>query len=374
MPTLADIVRVLETVAPPGAQASWDNSGWQVGDPAEAATGVVVALDVTHAVVDEAVARGANLIVTHHPLVFPKLTRVVAGAGPSGLAYRLARAGVAHYALHTNLDASPGGVSFALAERLGLRDVRVLHPLTESLFKLVTFAPPSHAAAVREALARAGAGEIGRYTDCAFSSEGTGAFRPEAGADPFTGTVAGMLETAPEVRVEVQLPRWSLARVVEALRAAHPYEEVAYDVYPVVQPETRYGYGALGTLPEAMPREAFLAHVCERLETSAVRATEAAGPIHTVAVCGGSGHDFLPDALRARADAYVTADVTYHRFFDALGADGRPRLLYVDAGHFETERHTEAMIVRLLQTAHPALGVHRTATRTTPAAPFVRPA
>ncbi len=374
MPTIADIAHALETWAPPGSAQSYDNVGLQVGDARRTVDIALIALDLTPAVIDEAVERGATLIITHHPLLFRPLRRLTAGDGPGSLALRLAEAGIALYAAHTNLDAAPAGVSFALAETLGLTEVRFLDPLPEQLYKLVTFVPADHLDAVRTALADAGAGRIGDYEACAFAHPGTGYFRPGPGASPFTRTAPGELAETPEVRLEVEVSRWDLERVRQALMMAHPYEEVAYDVYPVLQPHTRAGLGAIGTLAEAEPLAAFLQRVAERLEAGSLRYAGAPDAlIRTVAVCGGSGSDLIRRALQAGADAYVTADVTYHRFFEVLDPDGLPRMALIDAGHYETEAVTERLLLHHLRERFPTVQWHRTTTRTSPMRTFVPP-
>lgn len=370
--TLGDVAAALEAWAPPGSAQSYDNVGLQVGDPARPLHAALIALDVTPAVIEEARALEADLLITHHPLLFRPLRQLTPATSPGGLALRLAEAGVALYSIHTNLDAAPGGVSFALAEQLGLEDVDFLEPLAESQLKLVTFVPEAHQAGVQEALARAGAGRIGAYEACAFATPGTGYFRPRDDARPFTGTPSGTLEAAPEVRLEVQLPRWRERAVVRALQAAHPYEEVAFDLYPVQQPARNAGLGAVGTLPEPMPLAALLRHVAERLGAGSLRyAGLPEASVSRVAVCGGAGADLIGRALAAGADAYVTADVTYHRFFEVADAEGRPRMALVDAGHYETEAVTESLLQAWLRERFPAVAWHRTQSRTSPMQTFV---
>ncbi|GIV58344.1 MAG: Nif3-like dinuclear metal center hexameric protein [Rhodothermaceae bacterium] len=370
-PTLREIAAALEAWAPPGSAQSYDNVGLQVGDPDRPVERALVALDMTPAVLEEARSAGAQAIITHHPLLFRPLRRLTPEDFVAALALRLAEAGVALYSIHTNLDAAPGGVSFALAERLGLTDVRFLVPAEETLYKLVTFVPRTHLDAVRTALAEAGAGRIGDYEACAFTTPGTGYFRPGPGANPFLGQAGGPLEAAEEMRLEVEVARWDLDRVVRAMKAAHPYEEVAYDVYPVLQPATQTGLGAVGRLPEPEPLEAFLTRVAERLQAGSLRyAGDPTARIATVAVCGGSGSDFTRQALRAGADAYVTADVTYHRFFEVLDTEGRPRMALIDAGHYETEALTEDLLRQWLAERFPSVTWQRTRTRTSPVRSF----
>lgn len=372
MPSIRDIAGALEAWAPPASAQSYDNVGLQVGDAGRPVERALIALDLTADVVAEAERRGATLVVTHHPLIFRPLKRLTSGGGPGGLAFRLAERGIALYSAHTNLDAAHGGVSFALARQLGLGDVRFLQPMPDVLYKLATFVPQAHFEDVREALAEAGAGRIGDYEACAFAQAGTGFFRPTEAASPFTGTQAGELERADEIKIEVEVARWELGRVVAALKAAHPYEEVAYDVYPVHGPSTRHGMGALGRLERPMPLADFLARVAERLEAGSLRyAGDPGADVQTVAVCGGAGSGLIPDALRAGADAYVTADVTYHTFFDVLDGDGRPRMALVDAGHYETERVTEALLQSWLAERFGAVEWLRTERRTSPVETFV---
>lgn len=371
-PTIRDVARALETWAPPGSAQSYDNVGLQIGDPARTVERALLALDLTPQVVEEARALGATLIITHHPLLFRPLRAVTTASFVSGLALRLAEAGIALYSIHTNLDAAPGGVSFALAEQLGLQEIRFLDTMDEALYKLVTFVPATHADAVREALARAGAGRIGAYEACAFASEGRGYFRPLEDASPFIGTADGALETVAEWRLEVEVARWDLKATLAALQAAHPYEAVAYDVYPVQQKTTRAGLGAIGRLEAPEPLADFLGRVSTRLEAASLRyAGDPEARIETVAVCGGSGSDFTRRALAAGADAYVTADVTYHKFFDVLGADGRPQMALIDAGHYETEAVTERLLQTWLRARFPDVHWNRTSHRTSPVQTFV---
>ena len=371
-PTVRQIAEALEAWAPPGSAQSYDNVGLQVGDPERPVRRALLALDLTPAVLEEARTLEAELIITHHPLLFRPLRRLTPDSLVSSLALRLAASGIALYSIHTNLDAAPGGVSFALAAHLGLRDVQFLEKMGQALYKLVTFVPASHFEQVREALAEAGAGRIGNYEACAFATRGTGYFRPGDMARPFIGE-PGKLESAEELRLEAEVARWDLPRVLAAMRAAHPYEEVAYDVYPVEQPYTRAGLGAIGRLEKPEPLRDFLQRVAERLQTDSLRYVgDPDAPVETVAVCGGAGADLIGRALAAGANAYVTADLTYHRFFEVLGNDGRPRMALIDAGHYETEALTETLLATWLRQRFPMVDWKRTTVRTSPVQTFIR--
>lgn len=372
VPTIHDIADTLERWAPSGSAQSYDNVGLQVGDAARKVSRAVIALDCTCEVVEEAQAKGAELIITHHPLLFRPLKNLRAGSGPGGLALALAEAGVALYSIHTNLDAARGGVSFALAEQLGLENIDFMDDFPDALYKLVTFVPRAHADAVHEALAEAGAGSIGDYEACAFRSGGQGYFRPGEAANPAIGEAGGAMETVDEVRLEMEAPRWIIGRVVGALRSSHPYEEVAYDLYPVEQPYRNAGLGAVGMLPEAEPLEAFLQRVAKRLGAESLRyAGEPTAEVQRVAVCGGAGSSFVAKALNAGADAYVTSDVTYHTFFDVLDARGRAQMAFIDAGHYETEAITEELLRGYLEERFSSVEWVATKTRTSPVRTFV---
>jgi dinuclear metal center YbgI/SA1388 family protein len=372
MPTIADIASALETWAPPGSAQDYDNVGLQVGDASRPVETGLLALDATPAVLEEAHRVEADLVVTHHPLLFRPLDGVTADGYVSSLALRFAEAGVGLYSIHTNLDAAPGGVSFALADRLGLTDVGFLDGYEDTLYKLAVFVPEDAFDAVREALAEAGAGQIGDYEACAFAVEGTGFFRPGDDTTPHIGTAGGGVESAQERKLEVEVARWALGDVMAALDEAHPYEEVAYDLYPVKQKNSRAGLGALGRLPDPEPLSDFLARVADRLDAGSLRYAGADdAPVEQVAVCGGAGSDFIGTARGAGADAYVTADVTYHEFFDVLAPDGAPEMALVDPGHYETEALTEALLRDWLTERVAGATWHRTDARTSPMKTFV---
>jgi len=371
-PTIADIADALEAWAPPGSAQDYDNVGLQVGDASRPVDTAVLALDATPAVLDEAERLDADLIVTHHPLLFRPLDGVTADGYVSTLALRLAEAGVGLYSAHTNLDAAPDGVSFALADRLGLTDLGFLDGYEETLYKLAVFVPEDAFDPVRQALADAGAGRIGDYEACAFAVEGTGFFRPGENTNPHIGAAGGGVESAQERKLEVEVARWNLGTVLAALDEAHPYEEVAYDLYPVHQTNSRAGLGALGHLPDPEPLSAFLDRVASRLEAGSLRyAGDDAAPVERVAVCGGAGSDLIGTARGAGADAYVTADVTYHEFFDVLAPEGPPDMALVDPGHYETEALTEALLRDWLAERFPAATWHRTDVRTSPMKTYV---
>lgn len=373
-PTVAEIAFVLEEWAPPGTAQSYDNVGLQIGRPTQTVRKAVIALDCTPAVVQQAKDWGADLVITHHPLLFRPLDTLTDAGLVSATALALAESRIALYAAHTNLDAARDGVSFALAHALGLEDIRFLQPLDEEVLqKLVVFVPVEDADRVRRAMADVGAGRIGAYEGCAFETRGTGHFRPTTYADPHIGTAGGGPEQVDEVRIEMEVASWRLPAVLEAMRDTHPYEEVAYDLIPVKQPYRDAGIGTIGTLPTPEVLSRFLSRVSDRLKTPALRYVgDELTRVRTVAVCGGSGSEFTRTAIRAGADAFVTADITYHRYFDALGTDGMPRIALVDAGHYETEVVTEGMLREYLFDRFRAVEWRVASAPTSPVRTFVR--
>lgn len=328
-----DIIAVLEDFAPPWLAEKWDNPGLLVGNPAQEVSNVLIALDVTPSVVDEAVSMGAELIVAHHPLIFQPLSVLRTDDSLGCLLAQLIRHDIAVFAAHTNLDAVAGGVSDVLAARLDLRDVTVLSPVGERLVKIVVFVPEGYVEQVRAAMTEAGAGHIGRYSHCTFGAMGTGTFKPLAGTNPFIGREGELTYTA-ECRLETIVPEQLLPRVVTAMRRVHPYEEVAYDLYPLLNRVENTGLGRLGRLPSPVSLADFARQVARTLAVPAVKVAGDKPSISLVAVCGGSGGDLVARAAAVGADVLVTGDVKYHAAQEAIARG----LAVIDAGHFATEQ------------------------------------
>lgn len=366
MTTIQTIASALENWAPASTAESYDNVGLLLGDPSKVITRGLIALDLTPAVVAEAIELKAELIVTHHPPIFKPIRAVTTTDFVGSMLLQLAEQGIAVYASHTNLDSARGGVSFELAERLGLRSNRFLSPASGSVQKLVTYVPVENVDEVRTALAAAGAGRIGAYEHCSFSSSGTGTFRGGKGTNPSIGD-AGNLETVDEIRLEMEVERSRVSRVINTLKQAHPYEEVAFDVFDSVKPSTQTGLGVIGSLPKPEGLFDFLERVRIALNCESLRFTGSSDEqIQTVAVCGGSGGSLIGDAIRAGADAFVTADLTYHRFFEVLNPNGLTRMALVDAGHYETEAFAEELLASRLSRIAPDVRWEATGYKTSP--------
>lgn len=328
-----DVQHILESWAPREIAWERDNVGLQIGDYNKRVHKILIALDVNDEVVLEATKKKVDLVITHHPLFFRPLKSITSGDRVSEIALRLIQNDIALYAAHTNLDFTRGGVSFALAEKLGLKNVTFLAHVPDHLRKIAVFVPVEYVDKVTEAMASAGAGIIGNYDHCSFRAEGSGTFRGKEGTKPFLGEV-GKFEKVSEVRVEMIAPKWKVSDIIRAMRAAHPYEEVAYDVYLLDNESANYGMGAVGNLPHEMALKKFLQTIKDQLGIPSLRYVgNFQQPIKSVAVCGGSGSDLMDVAIRRNADAFVTADVKYHAFEAARG-----NIALIDAGHFETEQ------------------------------------
>lgn len=364
---VSDILKFLEEWAPAASAQSYDNVGLQVGRPSAAATRCLVALDLTPAIVDEAIKGGFDVIITHHPLLFKPLSAVTDQHFVSGLALTLAENRIALIASHTNLDAARNGVSFRLAQELGLSNVTFLAPLEGHVKKLVCFVDVEAAESVREAAHLAGAGQIGDYSHCSFSHGGTGQFKPGASTSPSIGTPSGNIEKVSEVRIEMEVTSWNVQNVLAAMKKVHPYQEMAYDIYPVEQPFRNAGIGAIGNLSREESLGAFLQRVGDSLGTKSLKYVgDEHRLVKRVAVCGGSGSDFISLAKRQGADVYVTADFTYHRFFETINLDGSFSMALVDAGHYETEQMTEDLLVETLTERFPSITFQKTSHKSSP--------
>jgi len=348
-----EIINAIEAFAPPVYQESYDNSGLQVGNPAEEVTGVLISLDVTEAIVNEAINRGCNMIVVHHPLLFSGLKRITGRTYVERIVRLAIKNDIAIYAAHTNLDNVYAGVNAKIAEKLGLVNTRILAPKAGVLSKLYTYVPADAADTVRNALFGAGAGGISQYSECSFNTTGTGTFRASENANPTIGTAGGDREQVSEIKIEVLVSAHTEAAVLQALRSSHPYEEVAYELIPISNRATEIGSGLIGSLPTAMAETAFLSVIKTQMKADCIRHTELSSKhISKVALCGGSGSFLLRDAMAAGADIFITADYKYHQFFDAEG-----KIIIADIGHYESEQYTSEIFEAILKKKFPNFAV-----------------
>ena len=358
---LHELTSCLESLAPLGYQEAYDNAGLLVGAPDKEVQQALISLDCTEEVVEEAIRLGCDLIISHHPIVFKGLKRFNGSNYVERVVIKAIKHDIALYAIHTNLDNVANGVNGKIAERLGLKNTRVLQPKGGLLNKLVVFVPVNHAEAVRSALFAAGAGHIGNYDQCSFNLEGYGTFRAGEDANPFVGN-PGERHRENEARIEVVYPANREQTIIKNLLDAHPYEEVAYDVYRLQNAHPTVGSGMIGQLEEELSEGDFLRLLKTRLSAPVIRHTALTGKmVQRVAVCGGAGGFLLGQAIRAGADVFVTADYKYHEFFDAEG-----KTVIADVGHFESEQFTQQLLLEFIQKKFPTFAVRLTGIDTNP--------
>ncbi|MBR9859871.1 Nif3-like dinuclear metal center hexameric protein [bacterium] len=359
--TVGEITQYLETIAPANYQESYDNSGLIVGRKSDEVKGVLVSLDCIESTVKEAIERNCNMIVAHHPIVFGGLKRFN-GANYVQKTVELAiKHDIAIYAIHTNLDnVLHLGVNQRIAEQIGLKNLRILQPKAGHLRKLVTYAPHESKELVLNAMFDAGAGHIGNYSECSFSSSGEGTFKGNEDSNPTVGKKEER-HTEAESRIEVILRAEQVSKVLKALNAAHPYEEVAYEIYAIENADQEIGSGMIGELPESKTEADFLKHLKDSMELNTIRFTAQNREIKRVALCGGSGSFLLPQAKSQKADAFVTADFKYHQFFDA-----EDQILICDIGHYESEKYTIDLLKEVLSKKFSTFAVLKTEGDTNP--------
>lgn len=356
-----DIVSFVEELAPLSYQESYDNSGLILGDMQMEVSSVLLSLDVTPEVVAEAIKLGANVIVAHHPVVFTGLKRLTGSNYTEQSVILAIKNNVAIYAAHTNFDSIKSGVNSAIAAKLGIKNPEILRPLAGALIKLVTFAPAASAEKVRVALLEAGAGHIGNYDSCSYNVEGYGTFRGDHNTNPYVGE-KGKIHTEPEVRIETILPKAIQGKVLSALFGNHPYEEVAYDLYPLNNTYSGVGSGMVGDTDKPEEPLEFIKRVKRAFDAGCIRYTRLPGKkVRRVAFCGGSGSFLLKDAIAAKADAFITADFRYHQFFDA-----EDRILIADIGHYESEQFTIDLFYDYLSKKFPTFAVFKSKIKTNP--------
>lgn len=340
---IKDIINFLEEWAPPSLQESYDNSGLILGDRNAETASALITLDVTEEVIDEAIANNCNLIIAHHPLIFSGVKKI----GKSHWVDKCIRKAIKHdiniYAIHTNLDNIVSGVNQKIAEKIGLKNLEILSPKSETLLKLTVFVPAGNEKKLLSDLFEAGAGEIGNYDHCSFQLSGEGTFRPNESATPVIGE-KGKDEMVKEIRTEVLVPTYKKGQVLHAMRSAHPYEEVAYYLSELVNQNQEVGSGMIGTLKEPLKPGAFLNHLKNSMDLQVVKHTKLLKKeIQKVALCGGSGRFLLERAIATKADVFVSADFKYHDYFEA-----NDDIIIADIGHYESEVFTKELIYERL--------------------------
>ncbi len=342
--TVNNVTAYLEGKAPLSFQESYDNAGLTTGNPEWTVSGILITLDITEEIIDEAIRHNCNLIISHHPLVFSPLKKLTGSTWVERTLLKAIKNDIALYAAHTNLDSMlQNGVNTKICEKLGLRDTQILDPVRGNLRKLVTFVPTAHAENVRLAIFEAGAGHIGNYDQCSYNLDGKGSFRGSEDTNPFAGE-KGTLHFEEETRIETVFPAHLQAGILRSLLKAHPYEEVAYDIYPLENTYPLAGMGMTGSLVDPVDENQLLLKLKDIFEVSVIRHTKLLNKkIKKVAVCGGSGSFLLKKAMAAGADIFITGDMKYHQFFDHEN-----KIIIADIGHYESEQFTREIFYDIL--------------------------
>ncbi len=358
---LKEITQYIESIAPLAFQEAYDNAGLIIGAPDDEISGILITLDITEEILDEAISKKLNLVVCHHPIVFSGIKKLNGKNYIERCVAKAIKNDIAIYAAHTNLDSVFGGVNSKICEKLELQNCQILAPIPGFLKKLVTFVPTADAEKVRTAILDAGAGHIGNYDSCSFNLTGNGTFRGNNQTNPYVGE-KNLLHTEDEVRIETIFPKHIQSKVIQALLQVHPYEEVAYDIYPLDNEYIQAGTGMIGELAEPMEELSFLKKLKTIFNCQTVKYTALLDkPIQKVAVCGGSGSSYLNKAMAQKADIFISGDFKYHQFFDA-----EKQIIIADIGHYESEQFTKEVFYELLTKKFPKFAIHLSAFNTNP--------
>ena len=358
---ISDIIEAIEIIAPPGLQESYDNTGLQIGDKRKECTGVLICVDATVKIVEEAIQRGCNLIVAHHPLFFKGIKRLTGSTSVEKTAIEAVKNGVAIYSGHTSVDSFSQGISYQMAKSLELEEIKVLEPRTEDMLKLTVWTPASHTNSLLEAFFNEGCGSIGRYDNCSFRSSGLSTFRPLEGSNPYVGDLNENYSSQEE-KIELVLHNWMRDRAEDIIRRIHPYEEPAYEFSKVRIGSLNTGMGVVGKLKGSLTPENLIELVKKTFDSPVARCTSVGDiPIEKVALCGGSGSSLIGKAIASGAGAFITSDTKYHDFVDY--AD---RILIIDIGHHESERCSKFIFHNIITKKFPNFAVHYSQSETNP--------
>ncbi|NUM50974.1 MAG: Nif3-like dinuclear metal center hexameric protein [Flavobacteriales bacterium] len=358
---IKEIIETIEEFAPISLQEGYDNCGLIIGNSETEVNGVLLALDCTEEVLEEAILKKINLVITHHPIVFAGLKKINGNNYIERVVIKAIKNNIAIYAAHTNTDNVLNGVNGLIAQKLGLNVEGVLEPQKNVLGKLVTFCPLEHAEKVRNALFNVGAGSIGNYNECSFNTEGIGTFKGNEFTTPFVGKPQERHHEQ-ETRIETIFPQFLQEKIVAALLNSHPYEEVAYDIFKMENTHPFIGSGLIGRLDNEESEREFLEALKLKMNVNVIRYTALRNkPVKRVAICGGSGSFLLTKAIKARADVFISADFKYHQFFDAEG-----KIVIADIGHFESEQFTPEIFYKILIEKFPKFAVHLSTVNTNP--------
>jgi len=363
---IAEIIYALEQIAPPSLQEDYDNAGLITGNPSWNCTGILCSLDTTEEIIEEAKANNCNLVVSHHPIVFHGLKKITGKNYVEKTIITAIKNDIAIYAIHTNLDNVIEGVNNKIADKLNLINRNILSPKQNLSMKLFTFVPMEQAEKVRSALFKAGAGNIGNYSEASFNAAGIGTFKANENANPYVGE-QGKRHEENEIKIEVIFPSYLKQKIINVLIESHPYEEVAYDIVALSNEYNKTGSGLIGELEMELSEEKFLSFLKDAFNLKVIKHTKLLDkPVKKIAVCGGAGSFLIEKASALNADVYVTSDIKYHEFFDA-----NERVLIADIGHWESEQFTIDLLHDFLRANFPNFAVLKTGKNTNPVYYFI---
>ncbi|MDR1984952.1 MAG: Nif3-like dinuclear metal center hexameric protein [Prevotellaceae bacterium] len=341
---IKDVIQCIEDYAPLCYQEDFDNSGLIVGNAETETNSALLCVDITEEIIDEAISKKINFIISHHPVVFSGLKKITGQTSTQRIVAKAIKHDIALYAAHTNMDNIAGGVNTKICEKLNLTDCKILSPRKNELVKIAVYVPELYAEKIRNAMFDAGAGNIGAYSDCSFCTKGKGTFKAGENTKPFTGE-KGKLHVEDEIKIEMIAPKNNLSEIKKAILKNHPYEEVAYDIYNVDNKYENAGSGMIGTLPKPMTHDEFYEMIKNVFSLKIIRSTKPVSKtISRVAVCGGAGSFLLHDAIANQADIFVSGDFKYHQFFDAEN-----KITIADIGHFESEQFTTEIFCDIIK-------------------------
>lgn len=361
MPLIKDIISTLENFAPIALQESYDNCGLIYGNETWEISSAILTLDCTEEIVEEAIAHKAGLIITHHPILFAGIKSLTGKNYVERTLLKAIKNDIAIYAAHTNMDNILLGVNHKIADKLQLLDTKILAPKKQTLKQLYVYVPLSHLEIVQEALWKAGAGNIGNYSRCSYNLLGEGTYMPLENANPFLGE-KNILQKEKEIKIEVVFPFYIQSKVIEAMKKAHPYEEIAYGIINLENNISHIGSGIIGELENEISTIDFLTFLKDKMKLQCIKHTQILKKnIKKVALCGGSGSFLIPNAIQAQADIYITSDIKYHQFFDAEN-----KIIIADIGHYESEQYTPEIFLEILSKKFPTFALHLSKINTNP--------
>ena len=359
--SIRQIIQAIEEFAPTALQENYDNCGLQIGDPEAMTSGVLLSIDVTEEVVEEAINKNINLIIAHHPLLFKGVKSITGSTCVERIIIKAIQHQVAIYASHTCMDNVREGVNQKIAQKIGLEDTTVLDPVSDKLLKLRVYVPIDYASEIRTALFSAGIGHIGKYDHCSFNAEGEGSFKAGETCSPFRGKI-GQLHYEKETCIETVLPAYLKTKAIQLLQKVHPYEEPAFDIISLQNQWEGAGSGLIGKLPSAMDERSFLQHIKETFHLSTLKHYPLHNrPIKTVALCGGAGAFLIKQAVNKGADIFLTGEIKYHDYLDY-----QSQIVLSEIGHYESEQYTKEIFYDIITKKFPTFATYYSMVETNP--------